>query len=137
MKSYKLAIQYFVIAYLIATVVGFVSFYIHIVVMWIVLFSVMPVIFGYFFYLYLKQTECPIQDTFKETNRLVLFWIVVSFLLDAMVYILVVPLILGYKANWTFFIDQSPWIWLNYLSLFIVGHISRYLFIKNTVKVGG
>ena len=49
--------------------------------------------------------------------RLTLFWVAMSFFLDAIVFIAVIPLAFGAKANWTFFIDQSPWIWLCYAVL--------------------
>lgn len=131
MKNIKLAVQYFGLAYLIGTILGFIAYYIHVVVMWIVIFTIMPVVFGYFFFLYLKKTECKISVSLKETNLLVLFWIIASFLLDAFVYIIIVPIIYGYKPNWTFFVDQSPWIWLNYLTLVIIGYISRFYYIRN------
>jgi len=130
MKNLKLALKYFLLAYLIGTVVGFVTFYIHLTVMWIALFTVMPVVFGYFFYLYLKNIQSNIRNSLRETNRLILFWIVASFLLDGLVYVVIIPLFFGHQSNWTFFIDQSPWIWLNYGTLVILGHISRLIYIS-------
>ena len=135
MKSYKLASQYFVYAYLIATIVGFISFHINLIFMWIVLFTLMPLVFGYFFYLYLNKTECQITKSLKETNSLIIFWIIVSFIMDGIVYIFIIPIIFGYKSNWTFFIDQTPWIWLNYLTLVLIGYTSRYFFIRNKKNV--
>ena len=134
MKSYKLASQYFIYAYLIATIVGFISYHISTIFMWIVLFTLMPLVFGYVFYLYLKKTECKITEITKETNSLIIFWIIVSFFTDGIAYIFIIPIIFGYKSNWTFFIDQTPWIWLNYLTLVLIGYTSRYFFIKNTTK---
>ena len=134
MKSYKLASQYFIYAYLIATIVGFISFHISIIFMWIVLFTLMPLVFGYVFYLYLKKTGCKITEITKETNSLIILWIIVSFFMDGIAYIFIIPIIFGYKSNWTFFIDQTPWIWLNYLTLVLIGYTSRYFFIKNTTK---
>ena len=134
MKSYKLASQYFIYAYLIATIVGFISYNISIIFMWIILFTLMPLVFGYVFYLYLKKTECKITEVTKETNSLIIFWIIVSFFMDGIAYIFIIPIIFGYKSNWTFFIDQTPWIWLNYLTLVLIGYTSRYFFIRNTTK---
>ena len=130
MKSIKLAFKLLVLGYGIGTVVGFSTYYIHITVMWIALFTVMPVVFGYLFYFYLRKTNCEKSRSFRETNLLVLFWIVFSFLLDALVYIAIVPLVYGYSSNWTFFIDQSPWIWLNYLTIIVLGHISRLFYLR-------
>jgi hypothetical protein len=130
MKNYKMAIKLFLVGYLIATIVGFATYYININLMWITLFTLMPAVFGYLFYLYLKKTKCGISETLKETNRLVILWIILSFLLDALVYVIIVPIIYRHKSNWTFFIDQSPWIWLNYMTLLILGHISRFIYHK-------
>lgn len=131
MKNIKLGAKYYGLAYLIGTILGFTTYYINVIVMWIVIFTIMPAVFGYLFFLYLKKTKCKISESVKETNLLILFWITASFLLDAFVYIIIVPIIYGYKPNWTFFVNQSPWIWLNYLTLVIIGYISRFYFIRN------
>lgn len=104
---------------------------INISLMWVLIFTLMPVIFGFLFYYYLKKTKCEISETLKETNRLIILWIILSFLLDAIVYIIVIPIIYGNKSNWTFFIDQTPWIWLNYMTIILLGHISRFIYVKN------
>ena len=130
MKDFKLALLYLGSAYLIGTIVGFITFYIDVIVMWIFMFTLMPLVFGYFFYCYLKKTECKISELDKETNLLILVWIIASFLLDAIVYIIIVPIIYGYKSNWTFFADQSPWIWLNYLAIIIIGYCGRFYFLR-------
>lgn len=131
MKNFKLALLYFCLAYLIGTIVGFMTFYIHISAMWVAMFTIMPIVFGYFFYRYLKKTECKISESVKETNVLILVWILASFLLDAIVYIIIVPIIYDYKSNWTFFADQSPWIWLNYIALVIIGYFARFYFLRS------
>ena len=130
MKDFKLALLYFCLAYLIGSIVGFITFSIHVSVMWIVMFAIMPIVFGYFFYRYLRKTECKISESVKEINLLIVVWILASFLVDAIVYIIIVPIIYGYKSNWTFFADQSPWIWLNYATIIFFGHISRLIYNK-------
>jgi len=130
MKNFKMSLKLFVIGYLIATIVGFTTYYINIDLMWVLIFTLMPVIFGYLFYIYLRKTKCEISEAFKETNRLIVLWIILSFLLDTAVYIIIVPIIYGHKSNWTFFIDQTPWIWLNYLTIIALGHISRFIYVK-------
>lgn len=72
MKSIKLAFKLFGLGHLIATIVGFATYYIHIAVMWITLFTVMPVVFGYLFYTYLRRTGCERSRSFRETNLLIL-----------------------------------------------------------------
>jgi H+/Cl- antiporter ClcA len=130
MKNLKLAFRYFFLAYIIGTVVGFATYYIHEVVMWISLFTIMPVVFGYYFYMYLKNSACDPKAAKRETNILVAFWIILSFLLDALAYTVIMPLAFHIKPNYTFFIEQSPWIWLNYATIIILGHISRVIFQK-------
>ena len=134
MQKFLLALKYFSIAYLIGTAVGFLTYYINIILMWISLFTIMPALFGYFFYIYLKNIDNKSSSLAKETNLIIILWILLSFILDGLVYIAIVPLFFGYKANWTFFIDQSPWIWLNYATLILIGHISRYIYKNNSKK---
>jgi hypothetical protein len=121
----------FGLGYLIATIVGFSTYYIHITVMWIATLTLMPVIFGYLFYIYLKRIRCERSESLRQTNLLILFWIILSFLLDAAVYIIIVPIIFGHPSNWTFFIEQSPWIWFNYIAIIILGHISRLCYLRS------
>jgi hypothetical protein len=130
MKNVKMSLKLFFIGYLIATIVGFISYYININLMWILIFTLMPIIFGYLFYFYFWKTKCEESETLKETNRLIVLWITVSFLLDAVVYIIIIPIVYGHKSNWTFFIEQTPWIWLNYMTIILLGHISRFIYLK-------
>jgi hypothetical protein len=41
------------------------------------------------------------------------------------------PIIFGNPSNWKFFVDQSPWLWLNYLTILILGRISRLIYLKH------
>ncbi len=131
MKNIKLAFTLFGLGYLIATIVGFSTYYIHITVMWIATMTLMPVVFGYLFYIYLRRIKCTRSESIKQTNYLILFWIILSFLVDALVFIIVVPIIFGNPSNWTFFLDQSPWIWLNYFAIIILGYISRFFYLRS------
>jgi hypothetical protein len=45
--------------------------------------------------------------------------ILLSFSLDAITYVLIVPHFRHSPPNWTFFSDQSPWIWMSYLVLLL------------------
>lgn len=83
---------------------------------------------GIYFYRYLKKTKNTSDTVARETIVLTISWIVASFILDAIVYIAVFPLVLGYHSNWTFFIDQSPLIWLNYATIIVLGQISRLIY---------
>jgi hypothetical protein len=131
MKRIKVSLLLCLAAYLIANIIGFATYYVHVSLMWIAMFTVNPVVFGFFFYACLKRTGCTPQYAFTITNRIIWQWIAFCFLLDAGVYMWMVPFFSYYKPNLTFFIDQSPWIWLNYLSLFIPGHVSRIIYVKN------
>ncbi len=48
-----MAFMLFGLGYLVATILGFPIYYIHETVMWIVIFTLMPVVFRYLFYIYL------------------------------------------------------------------------------------
>lgn len=130
MKSIKLAFSYLFLAYLISTIVSFITYCIDDIVMWFFIFTLVPVIFGYFLYLYLKKTKCDSADSMKEINLLIVFWILSSFLLDSIVYVFIVPLFYGYNPRWVFFTDYIPWMYLNYGMIIIVGYISRYIYIR-------
>ena len=131
MKSTGLALELFGLGYLIATVAGFCTYYIDVRVMWVTIFTLMPVVFGYLFYTYLRRTGCERSESFRETNLLILLWIILSFLVDAIVYIAVVPLVSGAPPNWAFFADQSPWIWLSYLTMIVIGHLGRLAYLRS------
>jgi len=134
MKSIKLASLYFLLAYLISTIVVFTAYLINDIVMWVLIFTLMPVIFGYFFYFYLKKTECDLAGSLKETNLLIVFWIIASLLLDGIVYIVIVPLFYDYNPSWIFFTDHISWEYLNYGTIIIAGYISRYVYVKKLTK---
>ncbi len=131
MKKITVSLLFCLAAYLIANTIGFATYYVHVRLMWFAMFTVNPVVFGFFFYASLKKTGCAHSDAFTTTNRMVWQWILCCFLLDAGMYMWLVPVYTHHKANLTFFIDQSPWIWLNYLTMFVLGHISRYFYVKN------
>jgi hypothetical protein len=130
MKSMKLAFLYFLLAYIISSIVNLVFYYFGTTVMWIAMFTLVAVIFGYFFYAYLKKTKCDLASSFKETNLLIVFWILASLLLDGIIYILIFPLLYGYNPTLVFFADQISWLCLNYGMIIIVGYISRYIYVR-------
>jgi hypothetical protein len=135
MKKLLLSLKLFLTGYLIATIVGFIAYYIRPELMWILMFTLMPVIFGYLFYSFLKRTDCNRADTLRETIGLAVSWIILSFLLDATVYIIIVPVVYGHKSNWTFFEDQTPWIWMNYMTMIILGFISRAFYERHLNRI--
>ncbi|MBN1695396.1 hypothetical protein JW879_08350 [candidate division WOR-3 bacterium] len=134
MKSMKLAFLYFLLAYIMSSIVNLVFYYFNTTVMCIAMFALVALIFGYFFYLYLKRTKCDLARTLKETNLLIVFWILASLLLDGIIYILIFPLLYGYNPTWVFFTDQIAWLCFNYGMIIIVGYISRYLYVRRLKK---
>lgn len=132
MKSWFWSTAFFLLGYAIATVVGFSLYYVSVIVMWVGIFTLMPVVFVYLFYLYLRKVRCEAEQSLRETVRVVIYWAALSFLLDALVYIAIVPAVYGVPANWRFFIDQSPWIWLCYMVVLFVGLAGRWLYIRNS-----
>lgn len=127
MKSWLWASRLFAVGYLIGTAVGFATYAIGIVVMWLSLFVAMPPLFAYLCRLYLTRVRCVPECSRSETWRLVAYWILLSFGLDALTYIVALPAALHAKPNWTFFMDQSPWIWISYASLIVSGQAGRRL----------
>lgn len=116
MKSWSRASAAFGVGYIIATAVGWFTFETP-ALMWALTFTLMPLVFSALAYWYFRGTRPARSEARREAWRLTLFWVLVSFAMDAFVFIVGIPLVFGAKANWTFFIDQSPWIWLCYLTL--------------------
>lgn len=128
MRSWKWALGLFLLAYAVGTVVGFVAFAISATVMWVVMFTLMPAVFTVSFYEYLSRTHCPLAKASTEMARLCLLWVLLSFTLDALIYIGVLPISLSARSNWRFFLDQSPWIWMSYAMLFLLGFLARWIY---------
>jgi hypothetical protein len=134
MKSWSRAIAAFGIGYAIATAVGW-STFTNPILMWALTFTLMPLVFAGLAYWYFRSTSPGTGEATGEAVRLTLFWIVLSFALDAVVFIAVIPMAFGAKANWTFFIDQSPWIWLCYASLFPIIFSGLYIYRKRCLQL--
>lgn len=126
MRSWYWAFILFLVGYAVGTVVGFATYYIDPVVMWISIFVAMPLLFAYLCREYLAKVKCTQVDARAEMLRLILYWIALSFAFDALTYIVIVPALFHAKPNWTFFIDQSPWIWISYGILFASGYSGEY-----------
>jgi hypothetical protein len=65
------------------------------------------------------------EASLRETLAITLVWIALSSGLDAVVYIVIIPFFSRAVPNWTFFQDQSPWIWLSYFVLLLSGLAAR------------
>ena len=117
--------------YVIASVVGFATYLlIGPRAMWISVFTLMPVVSAVLIYWYLRGMHFPKNNSLKETALLVLFWISFSFVSDAATYILIIPSANQIDPNWTFFQDQSPWIWLCYAVLLVSGFAGRWMYVR-------
>lgn len=128
LRSVFWAVVLFFCGYLIATIAGFATYVISEKLMWATIFTAMPIVFGILAYVYLVKTASATSEAAAKMAGLILFWIALSFALDAMTYIAVVPLISGRPPNWRFFIDQTPWIWLCYLVLSVSGAAAVVVF---------
>jgi hypothetical protein len=121
----------FAAMYLIATIVGFATYLlISPAAMWICIFTLMPVVSALLMYWYLVKMRISRQASLKETFYLVLAWIGLSFGLDAATYIFIIPAVNHIDPNWTFFQDQSPWIWLSYAVLLVSAYVGRALHLR-------
>jgi hypothetical protein len=128
-KSWRRALAAFGIGYVIATAVGWVTFT-RPVLMWVLTFTVMPLVFAGLSCWYFHSVRPRALEASREAMRLTLFWVVLSCALDALVFIAIIPLAFGAKANWTFFVDQSPWIWLCYATLVPIVYSGLYAYQK-------
>ncbi len=121
----------FAAMYLIATIIGFATYLlISPVAMWISVFTFMPVVSAWLIYRYLHKMRFTPKASLAECVNLLLVWIGLSYGLDALTYILIIPAFKHTPPNWTFFQDQSPWIWLSYAVLLLSGYLGRWAYVK-------
>jgi hypothetical protein len=118
--------------YFVATIVGFATYLLlSPTAMWISVFTLMPVVSAVLMYGYLRKMQFDRKASLVESWRLLLVWIGLSFSLDALTYILIIPSVNHTTRNWTFFRDQSPWIWLSYAVLLISMYAGRWAYLRS------
>jgi hypothetical protein len=130
MKSWKSAILYYLAGYIIATGGGFGMYYIvSETAVWIFTMTLMPVLFIILCYRYFSHVGY-VSDRYLdgEVVRLTILWLVLSFVLDVIVYVFITPLLYGYPFNWTFFKDHSPLIWCNYAGVLFITAIGKLIY---------
>ncbi len=121
----------FTIMYLLATVLGFATYLLlNPTAMWVSVFTIMPLISALLIWWYLKRINCSAQQSATATVKIVTVWILLSFGFDAMNYIWIVPKARHSTANWLFFVDQSPWIWLSYAVLCLSGYVAYRIHVR-------
>ena len=117
--------------YLVATMLGFATYLLlNPFAMWVTVFTLMPMISAALIYGYLRKMKFSREATLPETVRLLITWIALSFGFDAVTYIVAVPAISHTPANWTFFRDQSPWIWLSYAVLAFSAWVGGRIYLR-------
>ncbi len=122
----------FAIMYAIATILGFATYvFISPTAMWVSVFTLMPAISAWLIYRYLRRMRFTYEASMAESAKLVGAWICLSFALDALSYIAVIPSLMHTSPNWTFFRDQSPWIWLSYAVLLLSGYTGRRAYLRS------
>ena len=119
----------FLTMYAIATVLGFLTYFmLNPLAMWISVFTIMPVLSALLIYFYLNKLRVSQRASLRESLLVTAVWILLSFGLDSAVYIVIVPLLSRAAPNWTFFRDQSPWIWLSYVVLLLSALAARHAY---------
>jgi hypothetical protein len=119
----------FLAMYLVATIMGFATYLLLTpLVMWISVFTIMPVVSALLIYMYLRKLKISQEASLRESLSVAETWILLSFGMDSVVYIAVIPFFSHVAPNWTFFRDQSPWIWLSYIVLLLSAFAARNLY---------
>ena len=122
----------FIAMYVIATCVGFATyFWWSPFAMWVAVFTLMPAVSALLIYGYLRKLSFSAEASLYESLLLTGAWIVLSFCLDAVTYVLIIPHLSHSNPNWTFFRDQSPWIWFSYLVLIFSAVAAQRLYRRN------
>ena len=121
----------FLAMYAVATVLGFATYLLASPrVMWICVFTLMPLFSALLLYGYLTRMKISRGTSLRECLLVAGVWIVLSFALDAVTYILVVPRLRHAAPNWAFFQDQSPWIWVSYLVLLLSAFAAQRVYVR-------
>ena len=132
MRKLSWIVGTFATMYFVATIVGFATYLLlSPTAMWISVFTLMPVVSAVLMYGYLRKMQFDRKASLVESWRLLLVWIGLSFSLDALTYILIIPSVNHTTSNWTFFRDQSPWIWLSYAVLLISMYAGRWAYLRS------
>ena len=134
MKSWKLAIVYYIIGYAIATTSGFgIYYFVSETAMWVFTMTLLPVLFIVLCYRYFSHVHYNSNNFLDgEVVRLTILWLLLSFVFDVIVYVFLTPLLYGYPFNWTFFRDHSPLIWYNYAGVIFITAIGKLIYhLKN------
>lgn len=130
MNDWKRATRFFLLGYSAATVGGVVlSYGASDSVMLFFTMSVMPALYLVLAYKYFRKNladPAPFFD--RDLISLAAYWLLLSYLLDAVVYVFLAPWSLGSSPNWTFFREQSPWIWINYFTLVVIVVVAKWFY---------
>jgi hypothetical protein len=122
----------FFVMYLVATIMGFATYLLLTqLVMWISVFTIMPVVSALLIYTYLRKLKISQEASLRESLLVAAAWILLSFGLDSVVYIAIIPFFSHVPPNWTFFRDQSPWIWMSYAILLLSALVARNVYRRN------
>lgn len=127
MNNWKRATEYFFIGYLAATIGGFSLYYsASTTAMWVFTMTFMPALYTVLAYKYFRKNlgeASPFLD--HDVLWLAAYWVALSICLDAAVYVFLAPRVLGSSPNWNFFRDQSPWIWINYVTVVLIVLVAK------------
>ena len=122
--SWLRAIEYFLLGYLLSTVLAFTGWIIFPVVsfiLWAVRMAVMPVFFYYLTRLYLRRTP---SRTF-EGRRLAIFWTILLVLFDLAIFKFIV------KFSFVdVYIKSEPWLLVGYFLSFVAPVLAEARHIK-------
>lgn len=135
MRKVRLTLLGFLVMYSIATVLGFATYIlISPTAMLVAVFTVMPLVCALLIAGYLALIRATAAESARDTGMLVVVWMVLSVVLDAVTYIWAVPTFTGAAPNWLFFVEQSPWIWCAYLVLVLCGLAGRRLYLAKVLS---
>ncbi len=94
-------------------------------------FTIMPVVSALLIFTYLRKLKISQEASLRESLLVAAAWILLSFGLDSVVYIAIIPFFNHVPPNWTFFRDQSPWIWMPYAILLLSALVARNVYRRN------
>jgi len=124
------AFVYFTIGYVIAVGLSAILHPLPAGLKAIIVFTVVQLVFTELHFLYLTKTNCNPDESLLEVIKVGFLWVGFSFVIDVLLFVLVIPLVLTGSADLAFFITRPSWYWLQFPMLVVTGFVGRATYVK-------
>ena len=96
----------------------------------LIVFGTVQLVFTELHYFYLTKSKIEIDKSLQEVLKVGLYWSVLTFILDFMLFSIIVPYLIGGRLELAFIANQPFLYWLQFPMLVVTGIIARITYIK-------